>query len=530
MSDAPGQFADAPLIAVILDALDAPQWIADSVTELSRRQARVLVIAVDPAQPREGAWSRHRDTALERTLLRRERAAVIPVAVAGGSLIGVKRLTSGELDAALRDVDIIVDLSRGPVVRAQGTQVVVTALHGATKATSPTVLVRELLAGRRTVITTVVARDAAGRSVAAAEARTALIRRSATASRSAVARKFPALLLRVVDSVMHRDIPSTTTLGADEPVGNPTMALGIAKLAVAAIRSFIAARTTESRYAVAWGGRNPSDSPLELPTRMHWVDHPRDRFLADPFLARHDNQTFVFVEDFSRSTGYATIGVFEPRAPAATFRTVLDRGTHLSYPFVFREEEHGDWLMLPEMAAENRLILFRASSFPDEWIEDTVLLEGVSAYDPTVIFRDGRFWLFYTPGTSTYCPNDELVLAFSDTLRGPYTQHPLNPIKSDVIGSRPAGRLFDWNGRLIRPAQDSSREYGYAVVFNEVTELTPATFAEQPIGRLEPDWAPGIRSSYFWYFLEDIVVADAKRVEPSRAAMHFKKPLQFRSS
>ena len=52
MSDAPGQFADVPLIVVILDALDAPQWIADSVTELSRRRARVLVIAVDPAQPR----------------------------------------------------------------------------------------------------------------------------------------------------------------------------------------------------------------------------------------------------------------------------------------------------------------------------------------------------------------------------------------------------------------------------------------------------------------------------------------------
>ena len=219
------------------------------------------------AQLREGAWSRHRDTALERTLLRRESAAVIPVAVAGRSLIGVKRLASGELDAALRDVDIIVDLSRGPVVRAHGPQVVVTVLHGATKATSPTVLVRELLAGRRTVITTVVARDAAGRSVAAAEARTALIRRSATASRSAVARKFPALLLRVVDSVMHRDIPSTTTLGADEPVRNPTMAVGAAKLAVAAIRSFIAA---QRRSPIRGGVGQPK--PIRLTDRIADAD------------------------------------------------------------------------------------------------------------------------------------------------------------------------------------------------------------------------------------------------------------------
>lgn len=92
--------------------------------------------------------------------------------------------------------------------------------------------------------------------------------------------------------------------------------------------------------------------------------------------------------------------------------------------------------------------------------------------------------------------------------------HPLNPVKSDVIGSRPAGRLFDWDGRLIRPAQDSSREYGYAVVFQNVTELSPTSFAEEPIDRLEPDWAPLIRGTHSWDFLEDIVVTDAKRLRP----------------
>ena len=170
--------------------------------------------------------------------------------------------------------------------------------------------------------------------------------------------------------------------------------------------------------------------------------------------------------------------------------------------------------MLPEMAAEGRVVLFRSSSFPDEWQEDAVLLDDVSAYDPTIVFRDGRYWLFYASGTTGYSFNDELQLAFSDSLRGPYTPHPWNPVKSDVIGSRPAGRLFEWNGRLIRPAQDSSREYGYAVVFNEVTALTPTTFSEQPIGRLEPDWAPRIRSTHSWDFLDDIVVADAKRLHP----------------
>ena len=263
---------------------------------------------------------------------------------------------------------------------------------------------------------------------------------------------------------------------------------------------------------------------MHVPTRMHWVDHPQDRFLADPFLARENEQTFVFVEDFSRVTGYATIGVFEPRDPSSTFRTVLDRGRHLSYPFVFRDEETGDWLMLPEMAAERRVTLFRASSFPDEWHEDTVLLDDVVAYDPTIVLRAGRFWLFYASGSRGSALDDELHLAFSETLRGPYTPHPRNPVKSDVIGSRPAGRLFDWNGQLIRPAQDSATEYGYAVVFQNVTALTPTTFAEEPIGRILPDWAPRIRGTHSWDVLDDIVVTDAKRVLPKHGASWFRPP------
>ena len=238
-------------------------------------------------------------------------------------------------------------------------------------------------------------------------------------------------------------------------------------------------------------------------------------------LPATNGRTFIFVEDYSHRDGYATIGVFEPREPATSLRTVLDRGTHLSYPFVFRDERSGDWLMLPEMAAEGRVVLFRSSSFPDGWQEDAVLLEGVSAYDPTLVFRDGRYWLFYASGTTGYCFNDELQLAFSDTLRGPYTPHPRNPVKSDVIGSRPAGRLFEWNGRLIRPAQDSSREYGYAVVFNEVTALTPTTFPSARSADSSPIGRRGMRGTHSWDILDDIVVADAKRLHPKRASGRF---------
>ncbi len=517
MSDAPGQVAD-PLIAILVDSVNVPPWIADSIAALSGRHPRVLVaITGSPSAP--SAWFRIGQTAAEWMRPGREAAKAVPLDCAREDRqIEILHLaTERDLETALRGADVVVDLSCSPTVRAGERHVVVTLLQGARKATASTSLIPEFLAGRRTV-TTRAAACSSGRTVVVAEARTALIRRSLSASRAAAGRTYPALLLRAVDSARRRDAAVAKPVDAETPISPVAIGAGALRLACEGIRSLRARRAMESRYAVAWGSRDPSDSPFELPRKMHWIDNPHGRFLADPALARHDNRTFVFVEDFSSLTGYATIAVFDPSDPEATFRTVLDRGTHLSYPFVFRDEGREDWLMLPEMAAENCVTLFRASSFPDEWLEDTVLLDNVHAYDPTVIRRDGRYWLFYASGTGDYCFNDELMLASSSKLRGPYSPHPLNPIKLDVIGSRPAGRLFEWNGRLIRPAQDSSREYGYAVVFNEVTELTPTSFAEKPIARLEPDWASDIRSTHSWDFLDDIVVADAKRVAPKQSA------------
>ncbi len=425
-----------------------------------------------------------------------------------------------ELDRALQDVDVVVDLTHARAARAQGTQVVLSVSLGATAATSSAVLLREVAAGRTTVTATIVAERADGGRTVVAAARTALTRRSLSESRRRVLSKVPALLVRGIDSLAAGE-PGVTAVPAGERVGNAAVVAGAVRLTAHGARALLTSLTTTANYEVAWADRRPSDSPTRLSSPIHWVDHPRDHFLADPFLAHADGKTFVFVEDYSRPDGYATIGVFEPRSDASTFRTVLDRGTHVSYPFVFREPASGDWLMVPETAAERRVTLFRASSFPDEWHEDTVLLDGVSAYDPTILFRDGRYWLFYASGLPGSAPDDELHVAFADALRGPYTPHPRNPVKSDVLGSRPAGRLFDWNGRLIRPAQDSSHEYGYAIVFHEVTALTPTTFAEQPVDRLAPDWARGIRGTHSWDFLDDIVVTDAKRLRPRYAGARF---------
>lgn len=167
-------------------------------------------------------------------------------------------------------------------------------------------------------------------------------------------------------------------------------------------------------------------------------------------------------------------------------RPVLETDWHLSYPHVFRHED--TIFMIPESGGNGRIDLYAATSFPYEWRHVSTLLEGVHAYDATVMRHDGRWWIFAAvtdgAGLSDY---DELHLFYSDDLlKGPWNPHPLNPVLSDVTGARPAGAILRQSGRLLRPAQDSRSIYGRGLVMHEITMLSPEAFEERPVERLLP--------------------------------------------
>jgi hypothetical protein len=218
---------------------------------------------------------------------------------------------------------------------------------------------------------------------------------------------------------------------------------------------------------------------------------------ADPFSIEHDGETYVFFERIEAGATRAAIActrVDRSGRPLGPAQTVLAPAFHVSYPFVFR---HGrDVYMIPE-SLENRTVdLYRAADFPSEWVLEARLLSGLRAVDATLLDHGSRLWLFLNlaePGASI---NDELHLYTSRELAGPWLPHPENPVVSDVGRARPAGRIFQRNGALIRPAQDCSSGYGRAVVLNRIEVLTPTDYRETPIARLEPDWAPGLLGTH----------------------------------
>ena len=84
------------------------------------------------------------------------------------------------------------------------------------------------------------------------------------------------------------------------------------------------------------------------------------------------------------------------------------------------------------------------------------------------------------PACST---NDQLLLYFTDDLlTGKWQQHPQNPVATDIANCRPAGKVFEQNGKLYRPAQNNaSFQYGYAICINEIEVLTETMYCERPV-------------------------------------------------
>jgi hypothetical protein len=215
------------------------------------------------------------------------------------------------------------------------------------------------------------------------------------------------------------------------------------------------------------------------------VDCQKLHFYADPFLHATSGKTFLFVEDYSETTGKAVISTAEVVGDrlAGTPVPVLERPYHLSYPLVFAEAE--EIFMLPETTGNSSLELYRATQFPWKWQLETVLIEGMPLADATPLFHQNRWWLFASMAQHGTTDHDELFIFYSDRLTGPWQAHSANPVKSDCRSARPAGRIVRRGDRLCRPAQDCEATYGSGIVWHEIVDLSPTHFHEIEVARLK---------------------------------------------
>lgn len=234
---------------------------------------------------------------------------------------------------------------------------------------------------------------------------------------------------------------------------------------------------------------------------------------VDPFLFERHGKTYLFFEGYKEGEpGVICCAEFDEDGILGRSRQVLSRSYHLSYPFVF--EWQGEVYMLPETQGNRTVEIYRPVEFPYRWELAGVILNNVSAVDSTIFQHKDKLWLFAAGLDGEGTESNELSLFWANSLLGPWQPHPKNPIVCDVRRARPAGSLFFDQGSLIRPGQDCTARYGYAISLNRVDELSETEYREVPLATILPHWMNGIHATHTLNRLGGITVLDARERVP----------------
>lgn len=206
--------------------------------------------------------------------------------------------------------------------------------------------------------------------------------------------------------------------------------------------------------------------------------------VADPFLFVKDDTLYLFYEDKKMyRNGVISMISTKDLATWTEPLVVLQETCHLSYPWVF--EENGQVYMIPETCGLKEIRLYRANDELTDFKytktilrDDTDREDGLSFSDTSILKKDDAFYLMTTVNENK---TNILKLYVSDNFDSSYIEHPNSPI---VVGNkygRNGGCLLEFDGKLLRVAQDCVNRYGDNVHLLEVKVLNKEKYKEESI-------------------------------------------------
>ena len=242
------------------------------------------------------------------------------------------------------------------------------------------------------------------------------------------------------------------------------------------------------------------DDIFDLSSGLEIIEPPGNKSYADPFLFGD----YLFFEEFDQLKGIIscikiTNGQFKGsnKFDFSEPIKVLEQPYHLSYPYIF--EDKGSIYMVPETLGSNTIEIYRAKEFPYKWELLSIIMKGVASADTNIIWHDKKYYLF-----STFHGDNNLEIHKAYSLFDKWTLS----TRQQIVNSRNAGNIFEYQGKLIRPVQNSTKElYGYGIIFREIT-VDPYT--EKEIHRINPDWMEGLLGTHTFNFNDKYVVIDGK--------------------
>ena len=239
------------------------------------------------------------------------------------------------------------------------------------------------------------------------------------------------------------------------------------------------------------------------------IPNPPNRYLADPFVVKKDNNHFCFVEDFDKKKKKGFISVYEiNEVSCKEIGVALEESFHLSYPFLFSHNK--ELYMCPDTHEANEIRLYKCIEFPLKWKFAKTLIKNVSAVDTNIFYKDKKWWLLTNLSNSKLEDHDSQLHIFSseNIFSDKWEAHKKNPVIFDPFFARNAGLIIEDNNFYRVYQRPGFNKYGESLGVAKIEELNEDNYKENSKFEVSPNFFKDIEGTHTYNFSNGLLVLD----------------------
>ena len=221
-------------------------------------------------------------------------------------------------------------------------------------------------------------------------------------------------------------------------------------------------------YQIIWkvGIRRRQEGILSDKAEFHLIKNPWYGWVADPFLFKKEDTTYIFAEVWNYFRQRGSIAYCKIHdGKIGKWKIIISQWYHLSYPFIW-EDKNGVHICAETNECQ-KIYSYRAKEFPDKWVKEKVIIDNGKYADSTFLFRNKLPEYLFTYAIDGVNKGNLCRIKVNENLE------PISALESitDVPElSRPGGNFITEHGELFRIAQNCSKSYGESLFFCKVKD------------------------------------------------------------